>query len=134
MDRCAEGKRCGLIIIPADLCDTFPTDYCPLPASTYGIKRVDSGCELGRWLVPDGCLLPPPLIIFPPLLGRWERQSQKLALALEAKAALRQALWCMPQHECKHACACGQRSWLGFCAGGAQASALSRALHMHGRL
>jgi hypothetical protein len=52
----------------------------------YGVRRVDSRCELSTWLVPDGCLLP---VLFPVAveLGRWERQSQNLTASAESQQA-----------------------------------------------
>lgn len=65
------------IVLPQDLCSVFPEAYCPLSTSAYGFKAAaGGGCTLEHWVLPDSCILPPPPVIFPPLLGRWERQSQ----------------------------------------------------------
>ncbi len=62
--------------------------YCPVPVDTWGLRRVDQGCQLDSWLVPTGCVLPPPPPVWPPLLGRWERQSQPLAVNKNARQAI----------------------------------------------
>ena len=90
IDRRGTGGR-PPIVIPLDVCATFPSAYCPVPVD-YGLQASDRGCTLGRWLVPGGCILPPPPPVLYPLLGRWERQSQKLAVGADAKAAMRQFL------------------------------------------
>lgn len=88
VDRCSRG-RCPpiTIIIPLDVCNAFPSELCPVP---YGVRRQAGGCTLDRWLMPEGCILPPPWPVLAPLLGQWERQSQPLAVNEEAKAAFRQ--------------------------------------------
>jgi Ca-activated chloride channel family protein len=81
------------LIIPASICATFPADYCPIPVELYGLRPTGSGdCTLDRWLLPDGCLLPVPHPVLTPLLGRWERQSQKLAVGPQARAAFQEFL------------------------------------------
>lgn len=55
---------------------------------TWGVRSVDGGCVLDSWLVPTGCVLPPPPSIWPPLLGRWERQSEPLAVNKNARQAI----------------------------------------------
>jgi Ca-activated chloride channel family protein len=82
------------ITIPAAECPTLPSDYCPVPVELYGQQRIagSSNCQLKRWLVPNGCLLPPPFPVLEPLLGRWERQSAKLAISAEARAAFEEFL------------------------------------------
>jgi Ca-activated chloride channel family protein len=76
------------IVIPADYCAWFPQWYCPVPVDTWGLRSVDKGCVLDSWLVPAGCVLPPPPPVWPPLLGRWERQSQPLAVNKNARQAI----------------------------------------------
>lgn len=53
-----------------------------------GLSRTSDGCVLRRWLVPSGCILPPPPPIWVPTLGRWERRSQPLRVNKEAKQAI----------------------------------------------
>lgn len=79
--------------IPPEECGDFPADYCPIPVQLYGWRRTGSGCVLERgWLHPDACLLPPPWRVLLPLLGRWERQSQRLAVGGEAQQAFQEFL------------------------------------------
>jgi Ca-activated chloride channel family protein len=59
-----------------------------VPVQLFGQQRISGGgCELTRWLLPDGCLLPPPYPVLLPLLGRWERESEELAVDPKARAA-----------------------------------------------
>lgn len=76
------------IVIPQCDCTSFPAWYCPVPVDLYSAQPTADGCALERWLLPDACLLPPPPPLWPPLLGRWERQSQPLAVNAQAAAAL----------------------------------------------
>ncbi|GAB4821981.1 hypothetical protein N2152v2_009027 [Parachlorella kessleri] len=87
IDRCVGNKPCEPILVPPELCTVFPAMYCPVPVTTWGITQTSRGCELQRWLVPGSSILPPPLPVFPPLLGRWERKSQRLAVNADSKAA-----------------------------------------------
>ena len=80
------------ILIPATECGSLPGDYCPVPVELYGMRRTSGGCTLDRWLIPNGCLLPPPYPVMLPLLGRWERQSQPLAVGGEARRAFQEFL------------------------------------------
>ena len=81
------------IAIPAAECTSLPADYCPVPVELYGQRIIDGGgCALDRWLLPDACLLPPPYPVLLPLLGRWERQSEKLAVGPEARRAFQEFL------------------------------------------
>ena len=79
-------------LIPQPFCDVFPAWYCPVPAATWGPAPADGGCTLDRWLLPGGCILPPPAPIWVPLLGRWERQSAPLAVNPDAKQAIEKFL------------------------------------------
>lgn len=81
------------IVIPLDLCGMFPSYFCPV-VSEFGQTKTASGtaCQLTRWLVPGGCILPPPYPVLQPLLSRWERQSQELAVNSDAKKAMQQFL------------------------------------------
>eukprot|EP00887_Chlorella_sp_A99_P006595 scaffold3.g6595.t1 len=81
----------GPIVIPLSTCTDFPSSYCPVIAQ-YGLQRTATGCVLAHWLVPTGCVLPPPPPVIWPLLGRWERQSQKLAVNSDAKASIKEFL------------------------------------------
>lgn len=85
------------VVVPADLCRVFPSQYCPDlyngsgsgssgAASTGSIETdpyqvtslgTSSGCELQRWLTPKGCILPTPVPVVTEL-GQWERQSVDL--------------------------------------------------------
>lgn len=76
------------IEVPVEYCPRLPSAYCPVPVELYGWRSTGGGCVLGSWLVPDGCLLPPPYRVLLPLLGRWERQSEKLAVGGEAHDAI----------------------------------------------
>ncbi|KAL4859210.1 Sister chromatid cohesion protein PDS5 B-B [Chlorella vulgaris] len=88
LDQWAAVNSSKPIAIPANLCTSLPSDYCPVPVQLYGQQRInDGGCELAHWLLPDACLLPPPYPVLLPLLGRWERQSEKLAVDPKARAA-----------------------------------------------
>lgn len=51
------------------------------------LTRTAPPLQLDDWLVPRGCILPPPITIFPPLISCWERQSQKLAVNSGAQDA-----------------------------------------------
>ena len=59
-----------------------------MPVETWGVRTTKDGCVLDTWLVPTGCILPPPPPIWPPLLGRWERTSQPLAVNSNARQAI----------------------------------------------
>lgn len=78
------------IVIPMEWCAVFPAWYCPLPVdTTWGaLSRVPEGCVMQRWLVPNGCVLPPPTPIWTPLLGRWERRSQPLKVNNDAQQSI----------------------------------------------
>jgi Ca-activated chloride channel family protein len=80
------------IVVPAEDCASFPTWYCPVPVTLYRASPVTGGCALRRWLLPDACPLPPPPPLWPQLLGRWERQSQPLAVNKDAAAAFKEFL------------------------------------------
>ena len=93
LDEWASVDKRRPILIPSAECGRLPRDYCPVPVELYGLRRTpDGGCTLDRWLVPAGCLLPPPYPVLLPLLGRWERQSQKLAVGGEARRAFQEFL------------------------------------------
>lgn len=81
------------ILIPPPLCPSLPSLYCPVPVELYGWRPTPDGCVLeAGWLRPSACLLPPPWPVLQPLLGRWERRSQKLAVGAEAQAAMEEFL------------------------------------------
>lgn len=83
-----QGDDTPISVIPGPLCGSFPRLYCPIPVESYELRPVQGGCVLAAgWLQPDGCVLPPPLLVLTPLLGRWERQSQKLQVSPDAKSA-----------------------------------------------
>ncbi|KAL4458691.1 hypothetical protein ABPG75_013556 [Micractinium tetrahymenae] len=83
-----QGNDTPISIIPGPLCGPFPRLYCPIPVESYDLRPVKGGCVLASgWLPPGGCVLPPPVVVLTPLLGRWERQSQKLQVSPEAKSA-----------------------------------------------
>ncbi|KAL4420138.1 hypothetical protein ABPG77_010354 [Micractinium sp. CCAP 211/92] len=83
-----QGNDTPISIIPGPLCGPFPRLYCPISAKSYDLRPVQGGCVLAAgWLQPEGCVLPPPVVVLTPLLGRWERQSQKLQVSPDAKTA-----------------------------------------------
>lgn len=83
-----QGNDTPISIIPGPLCRPFPRLYCPISAESYDLRPVQGGCVLAAgWLQPEGCVLPPPVVVLTPLLGRWERQSQKLQVSPDAKTA-----------------------------------------------
>ncbi len=81
------------IAIPATECASLPAEYCPVPVQLYGQRSIaGGGCALNNWLLPNACLLPPPYPVLLPLLGRWERQSEKLAVGPKARSAFQEFL------------------------------------------
>lgn len=92
LDQWQEAEPSQPIVVPAEDCDSFPSLYCPVPIEQYGANPVTGGCRLNHWLLPDACPLPPPPPLWPQLLGRWERQSQPLAVNRDAAAAFRKFL------------------------------------------
>lgn len=88
-----KGDDRPIAVLPRPLCAAYPRLYCPLPVEAYGLRPVGDGCVLeAGWLLPDACLLPPPVVVLTPLLGRWERTSEKLAVGNEAQAAFEEFL------------------------------------------
>ena len=93
LDQWASVDKSRPILIPSVECGRLPRDYCPVPVELYGLRSTSGGgCTLDRWLVPNGCLLPPPYPVLVPLLGRWERQSQTLAVGEQARRAFQEFL------------------------------------------
>jgi Ca-activated chloride channel family protein len=84
-------------VLPADLCRVFPSRYCPElyngggETDPYQVTSLggSSGCELQRWITPQGCILPTPVPVIIEL-GQWERQSVDLINHVPGNA--RQAL------------------------------------------
>lgn len=90
------GRR---VIVPADLCRVFPSQYCPDlyigpdggdsggGADPYQVTSLggSSGCELQRWITPEGCILPTPVPVVIEL-GQWERQSVDLKNHVDGNA------------------------------------------------
>lgn len=85
--------------MPAATSMPLPITTAPVPEMEGGgggaatsLPPIGPGCRLDHWLLPSACILPPPAVLWPQLLGRWERQSQPLAVNSDAQKAMMEFL------------------------------------------
>ena len=92
-------KHQPCLTAPPTCSSCLPLCLAPTPAvdarSKYGVTAEAQGaCQLGRWLVPDACLLPVPFPVAVQL-SEWERVSHNLTASADARQAFQggRAAW-----------------------------------------